>query len=694
MSESSRQQIDDGSDEYGQAVGQTAGAVKQAGAMKIAGSAPESVFVPEFASAPVSGCALVSGSALVHGSAPVPSLVTAPASPWGAVLSAAWSLRHTVFKILVCVCLFLLFLVAMLVSLPSVVFAGLFELNGLQPKAGAMLEAAYMEMSDVVSCAVEEGYERALARVEQLIADGGYDRELSMEALVNYAQGSAGYDVCYILAAYSASMEQQNVGKQDMKIKLEGVADNMFPVTWEVKEREIEIPVDNNDSDGPRIATPEAVVPGSTELQAAMPRSAELQAAVPRTAELQAIIPEIMEPQTTESQIMEPRSTEPRTTDPQTAESQIMEPQITEAQTMESRTTESQTTEPAPATAIIEYLECTIHPFDDTVILGAFGLDLNAMYDPFTISYGQAIGDMANALKRTLYETVDPQSPGLLDTELAAFVNAQNCGAARKTILITGLSLVGKVPYFWGGKSAAGWNDEWNIPRQVTAEGSPTTGTIRPYGLDCSGFTAWVYSTAFGADIGAGTSGQFANTVSVSDAELLPGDLGFLADPAGGYSHVLIFAGYAEDGQRRWLHSTGGEGVVLNTPGYEGNLILRRPSQVDFTASEETERPGVPALVLEVEVTHYCACSICCGSNADGMTASGKRAAPGMAAMSSYYPFGTQIVINGRVYTVEDRGGSGIENDIHRVDIYVPDHNQALRMGRYWTTATIYRKEP
>lgn len=80
--------------------------------------------------------------------------------------------------------------------------------------------------------------------------------------------------------------------------------------------------------------------------------------------------------------------------------------------------------------------------------------------------------------------------------------------------------------------------------------------------------------------------------------------------------------------------------------------------------------------------------------NADGMTASGKRAAPGMVAMSSYYPFGTQIVINGKVYTVEDRGGSGIENDIHRVDIYVPDHNQALRMGRYWTTATIYRKEP
>ena len=63
----------------------------------------------------------------------------------------------------------------------------------------------------------------------------------------------------------------------------------------------------------------------------------------------------------------------------------------------------------------------------------------------------------------------------------------------------------------------------------------------------------------------------------------------------------------------------------------------------------------------------------------------------GMVAMSSYYPFGTVLVINGEVYTVEDRGGSGIENDIARVDIYVEDHKQALRLGRYWAEATFYR---
>ena len=52
---------------------------------------------------------------------------------------------------------------------------------------------------------------------------------------------------------------------------------------------------------------------------------------------------------------------------------------------------------------------------------------------------------------------------------------------------------------------------------------------------------------------------------------------------------------------------------------------------------------------------------------------------------------GTQIMINGVMYTVEDRGGTGIEENIHRVDIFVPDHQEALRLGTYNTTAYIYR---
>ena len=130
--------------------------------------------------------------------------------------------------------------------------------------------------------------------------------------------------------------------------------------------------------------------------------------------------------------------------------------------------------------------------------------------------------------------------------------------------------------------------------------------------------------------------------------------------------------------------------MVVNSPGYI--KYYRRVNNIDSESNTVSGGSYGEALyTIKVDVTHYCACTKCCGSGATGTTASGKQVAVGMVAMSSHYPFGTQIMINGTMYTVEDRGGSGIENDTSRVDIYVPDHQQALRMGRYKTTATIYR---
>lgn len=58
----------------------------------------------------------------------------------------------------------------------------------------------------------------------------------------------------------------------------------------------------------------------------------------------------------------------------------------------------------------------------------------------------------------------------------------------REAVVRTACSLVGKVNYFWGGKSLViGWDARWGELRQVTAAGNSTTGTYRPYGLDCSG---------------------------------------------------------------------------------------------------------------------------------------------------------------------------------------------------------------
>jgi 3D (Asp-Asp-Asp) domain-containing protein len=90
---------------------------------------------------------------------------------------------------------------------------------------------------------------------------------------------------------------------------------------------------------------------------------------------------------------------------------------------------------------------------------------------------------------------------------------------------------------------------------------------------------------------------------------------------------------------------------------------------------------------ITVNVTYYCGCTACCDDGATGYTASGEKVISGMVAMSEQYPIGTKIVIDGVVYTVEDRGGEITDND---VDIYVPSHTAALRGGKREATAIVY----
>lgn len=78
------------------------------------------------------------------------------------------------------------------------------------------------------------------------------------------------------------------------------------------------------------------------------------------------------------------------------------------------------------------------------------------------------------------------------------------------------------------------------------------------------------------------------------------------------------------------------------------------------------------------KVTAYCPCSKCCGK-ASGYTASGTKATAGRTvAASSQFSFGTSLLINGREYVVEDRGGAVKGN---KIDIYMNSHAEALAWG-------------
>lgn len=85
--------------------------------------------------------------------------------------------------------------------------------------------------------------------------------------------------------------------------------------------------------------------------------------------------------------------------------------------------------------------------------------------------------------------------------------------------------------------------------------------------------------------------------------------------------------------------------------------------------------------------TGYCPCAACCGKT-NGVTASGAIARTNhtIAADTGVLPFGTQVVINGKVYTVEDRGGAIRGN---RIDIFFGSHQEALNYGKQ--TVRVYR---
>ena len=147
----------------------------------------------------------------------------------------------------------------------------------------------------------------------------------------------------------------------------------------------------------------------------------------------------------------------------------------------------------------------------------------------------------------------------------------------REAVVRTACSLVGKVNYFWGGKSLViGWDARWGELRQVTAAGSSTTGTYRPYGTDCSGFVDWVFYNATGGQYVIGHGGgatmqhNYCTDISWSDAQ--PGDLVFYPDN----SHVGIVGGRDANGELLIIHCASGYNNVVIT-GKEGFTSIGRP---------------------------------------------------------------------------------------------------------------------
>lgn len=147
----------------------------------------------------------------------------------------------------------------------------------------------------------------------------------------------------------------------------------------------------------------------------------------------------------------------------------------------------------------------------------------------------------------------------------------------RRAVVETALKLYGKVNYFWGGKSLVlGWDSRWGQLKQVWADGSPTTGTYRPYGLDCSGYIDWVFYNMSGGEYiighGGGAHAQHTYCTEITWNEARPGDLAFYPED----EHVGIVCGRAEDGGLLVIHCASSANNVVIT-GTSGFVSVARP---------------------------------------------------------------------------------------------------------------------
>ena len=108
------------------------------------------------------------------------------------------------------------------------------------------------------------------------------------------------------------------------------------------------------------------------------------------------------------------------------------------------------------------------------------------------------------------------------------------------------------------------------------------------------------------------------------------------------------------------------------------SLASARERQARAEQAAAYEAIGAWEYIGECVITAYCPCGECCGRWADGVTASGLPAVPGIVAVDpAVIPLGSTVIIDGQQYLAADTGVTG-----QAVDLCMESHASALAFGR------------
>lgn len=107
------------------------------------------------------------------------------------------------------------------------------------------------------------------------------------------------------------------------------------------------------------------------------------------------------------------------------------------------------------------------------------------------------------------------------------------------------------------------------------------------------------------------------------------------------------------------------------------DIAQERQTRAEQAAAYESI--GAWEYIGECTITAYCPCAECCGRWADGYTASGLPAGPGIVAVDeSIIPLGSTVLIDGQKYLAADTGA--LVQGLH-VDICMETHALAEEFG-------------
>jgi len=190
----------------------------------------------------------------------------------------------------------------------------------------------------------------------------------------------------------------------------------------------------------------------------------------------------------------------------------------------------------------------------------------------------------------TLTKDIDSDTQALVEQLLM-----QELTEEQKKIITTAISLIGKVPYQWGGKpQKSGYDTSWFT---INEEGFQR-------GLDCSGYIQWVYMTGgMNMDI---TNSIYSTTAISSTLEMItienlsPGDIGLLHIGGDTINHAGMYLGNGY-----WIHCSSNNNTVSIEKTEMFKYFFKTPYDQVNLLQENVEEKNIPLMEKEFPENSY-----------------------------------------------------------------------------------------